>query len=93
MPVKSGADMEAALTRAKFRAAAMGHTETTRELIEQTFADFLPSTYPEEIELQNIAAVLECTSRELLPAAYRDTPRDELVTRLNDLKRRLGERS
>ncbi len=39
-------------------------------------ADFVPPSYPLEIELQNLAAVQECTSRELLPEVYRTMERD-----------------
>lgn len=86
MSVKSGADMEAALTRAKFKAASLGMEKVTFDLIAQVFADFLPPTYPEEIELMNYGAVLECTSKELLPARFRDMSRDEVLAKVEELK-------
>lgn len=82
----SGADMEAALTRAKFRAASEGKKRVTPETLELTFADFIPPTYPEEIELQTLNAVLECTSRELLPEPYRSMSRDEVSRKVDELK-------
>lgn len=88
--VHSGADLEAALTRAKFRAAAEGQPVVSEAILVQTLADFIPPSYPEEIELMNLVAVLECTSRALLPAAYRKLSRAEIVARVAELKRQLG---
>jgi AAA+ superfamily predicted ATPase len=84
--IRSGADMEAALTRAKFRAAALGAERVDRSHIEAAFQDFLPPTYPEEVELMNYAAVLECTSRELLPEHYAHLSRATILQRMNALK-------
>ncbi len=81
----SGADMEAALTRAKFRAAAAGEDAVSPQTLEATFADFIPPTYPEEIELQNLCAVLECTSRDLLPEPWKSMPREEVMARIEAL--------
>lgn len=86
IPVKSGADMEAALTRAKFKAASLGLTEVNFDIIAQVFNDFLPPTYPEEIELMTYSAVLECTSKELLPPKYRKLSREEVLEKVEDLK-------
>lgn len=86
----SGADMEAALTRAKFRAAALNMTDITPEILDLALNDFLPPTYPEEIELQTLSAVIECTSKELLPEQYRDMDRDEILATIDELKFRVG---
>ncbi|HET8864537.1 MAG TPA: AAA family ATPase [Gracilimonas sp.] len=86
----SGADMEAALTRAKFRAAAEGKVQVTPEILDLSLEDFLPPTYPEEIELQTLSAVIECTSKELLPERYRDMDRDEILSTIEELKFRVG---
>ncbi len=86
MSIKSGADMEAALTRAKFKAASLGLEKVNFDIITQVFADFLPPTYPEEIELMNYAAILECTSKELLPPHFRDIPRAEVLSKVEELK-------
>lgn len=84
----SGADMEALLTRAKFRAAAAtGHV--TADVLRDAVEDFIPPTYPMEVELQTLAAVMECTSRALLPEVYRAMDREEIVRRVDELKRRL----
>ena len=93
----SGADMEAILTRAAFRAAGQGATddeaaraEVTPEILQATVDDFIPPTYPTEVELQKLAAVLECTSRDLLPKEFRDLDRAEVVQRVEELKRIVG---
>lgn len=83
----SGADMEALLTRAKFRAASEQLEAITPALLEEVILDFLPPTYPMEVELQTLAAVLECTSRDLLPPKYRDMSRELIVKRVEELKR------
>lgn len=85
----SGADMEAALTRAKFHAAAGGNERVTPEILDEVLHDFLPPTYPEEIELQTLTAVAECTSRRLLPERFRTIARDEVLTKIEKLKRDL----
>ena len=82
----SGADMEALMTRAKFRAAANGGA-VTKEILQDVVDDFIPPTYPMEVELQTLAAVLECTSRELLPESYREMDREHIVRRVEELKR------
>ncbi|MDR8389749.1 AAA family ATPase [Aliifodinibius sp. S!AR15-10] len=85
----SGADMEAALTRAKFRAAAEGKEEVTPEILDAALTDFLPPTYPEEIELQTLSAVIECTSNELLPERYQEMDRGEILDKIEELKFRI----
>ena len=39
-----------------------------------------------EVELQTLAAVLECTSRDLLPEQYRNMNRETIVRRGEALK-------
>ncbi|WP_263787388.1 ATP-binding protein [Salinibacter grassmerensis] len=86
----SGADMEAVLTRAAFRAAGSNDGAVTPALLQETVNDFIPPTYPTEVELQQLAAVLECTSRDLLPERFRSMKREEVVERLEQLKRTVG---
>jgi SpoVK/Ycf46/Vps4 family AAA+-type ATPase len=86
----SGADMEAILTRASFRAAGSNGGTVTPDLLQETVNDFIPPTYPTEVELQQLAAVLECTSRDLLPERFRTMKRAEVVERLEELKRMVG---
>jgi SpoVK/Ycf46/Vps4 family AAA+-type ATPase len=85
----SGADMEAFLTRAKFRAAADGRNKgkVTSRILQDVVDDFIPPTYPLEIELQTLVAVLECTSRQLLPEQYKVMDRETIVRRVEELKK------
>ena len=82
----SGADMEALLTRSKFRAVADGVEKVTPRHFQETVDEFIPPTYPLEVELQSLAAVLECTNRSLLPEKYRDMNRENIVQRVEQLK-------
>ena len=52
----------------------------------------MPPAYPHEIELQNLVAVLECTSREMVPRRFREMTRDRLVSEIKQLKVLLHER-
>ena len=87
----SGADIEAVLVRSKFRALAAGREKVTAEDLTTVLNDFVPPSYPLEIELQNLVAVQECTSRELLPEKFRAMERDLLTRRVRELKTLLEE--
>lgn len=87
--IRSGAEMEAALTRAKFRAAAAGAAQVSPDHVREAIADFLPPTYPEEIELMTYAAVLECTSKALLPEKYKNMSRETVMSRIREIKMRI----
>lgn len=87
----SGADLESILIRAKFNAAIKNHQTITRDDLEETIRDFVPPAYPHEIELQNLVAVLECTSREMVPKKFRNMERTRLISEISQLKTLLGE--
>jgi hypothetical protein len=53
--------------------------------LKAALEDFIPPYYPTEIDLQNVMAVLECTSKSLLPKQYRDVERGELIRRAKEL--------
>jgi ATP-dependent Zn protease len=88
----SGADLESVLIRAKFLSAMNNHVFITKSDLEETIQDFMPPAYPHEIELQNLVAVLECTSREMVPRRFREMSRDKLVNEIKQLKVLLHER-
>jgi len=85
----SGSDLEAILVRSVLEAEAAERSEVTAEDLKRAFDDFLPATSAKERELQILAAVLECTSRELLPPAWREADRGDLAARIAALKREL----
>ncbi len=88
----SGADIEAILVRSKFRAVTQGRAEVMAEDVEAVMKDFMPPSYPLEVELQNLVAVQECTSRELLPEVFQNLPRDVVTRRVKELKVLLAEK-
>ncbi|MBK7862749.1 MAG: AAA family ATPase [Archangiaceae bacterium] len=88
----SGADIEAVLVRSKFRAVTDGREQVKAEDVEAVMKDFVPPSYPLEIELQNLVAVQECTSRELLPESFAKLERDYITRRVKEIKGLLAER-
>ncbi len=64
----------------------------SREILEETVNDFIPPSYPLQVELQTLAAVMECTSNSMLPEKYRTLDREQVVRRIAELKRLVGER-
>lgn len=90
----SGADIEAVLVRSHMRSSLQNKPAVDAQDLEGALDDFIPPYYPTEIDLQNLVAVLECTSKSLLPKQYRDVERSELIRRANELllsARRNGE--
>jgi AAA+ superfamily predicted ATPase len=84
----SGADIEAILARALLAsdgAQAQGATDVSAETLRHAFSDFIPATSGLERELQILAAVQECTSREVLPERYRLMERSVVLARINEL--------
>ncbi|MDR1507006.1 MAG: AAA family ATPase [Treponema sp.] len=88
----SGADLEALLVRAKLLAAMEDRVYIKREDMEEAMSDFVPAVYPHEIELQNLVATVECTSKEMLPRRLRSKPRSELSKEIQEIKILIGER-
>ncbi len=63
----SGADIEGMVGRALRRSLLAGGSHVTREALAEVVAGFLPSTEGVEKELQETAAILECTDLQFLP--------------------------
>ena len=90
----SGADIEAVLVRGHMRSSLQKKAAIDTQDLEAALEDFIPPYYPTEIDLQNLVAVLECTSKSLLPKQYRDVERSELIRKTNELlafSRRISE--
>ncbi|MEZ5401322.1 MAG: AAA family ATPase [Bryobacteraceae bacterium] len=73
----SGADIEGMVGRALRISMLAGAEGVTRDSLERVAADFLPSTENAEKELQELAAILECTDRQFLPS--------EIVRRVDEM--------
>jgi len=92
----SGADIEGIVGRAWRASILAGADHVTRESLAAAVAGFLPSTQGLERELQEVAAILECTDRVFLtPAAQQKTDapggRAALQERLTALKQLVRE--
>jgi AAA+ superfamily predicted ATPase len=67
----SGADIEGIVTRAARRSRLTGESAIGKPALERELNGFLPSLDGLEKEMQEIAAMLECTDAEFLPASFR----------------------
>ncbi len=85
-PNISGADIEAVLIRAKMKSALENESTVGVQAVKAAIEDFIPPSYPTEIELQTLVAVMECTSKGLLPPKYRTMDRGEVIRRAEELK-------
>ena len=87
----SGADIEGMVGRAWRTSLLAGADHITREALAEVVSQFMPSTQGLERELQETAAILECTDRQFLPqpillAATAEGGRANLQARLTALK-------
>jgi AAA+ superfamily predicted ATPase len=92
----SGADIESVVLAARRRALAAGREEVTTTDVHDALNDFIPSVQGLEKELQEIAAVLECTQLSFLPPEWQDrvkhpNGRTMLQERLVSIKRLIEE--
>ncbi len=68
----SGADIEGMVGRAWRASLLAGADHITRDALATIVEQFMPSTQGLERELQETAAILECTDRQFLPAPILD---------------------
>lgn len=68
----SGADLESILLNSRRRALAAGRDAVEQNDLQAALDEFIPSAQGLEKELQELAAVLECTERNFLPPAWRE---------------------
>jgi AAA+ superfamily predicted ATPase len=92
----SGSDIESVLLSAQRQMLASGRSQLERQDIEAAFAEFIPSAQGLEKEMQELAAVLECTQMSFLPPHWRDKVsqpqgRSQLQERMMALKSLLKE--
>jgi ATP-dependent 26S proteasome regulatory subunit len=81
----SGADIESIVLMAKRAALGASRTDVTRADLEAALKEFVPSAQGLEKELQETAAVLECTQMSLLPPGWREkVSKPEGRTRLQE---------
>jgi AAA+ superfamily predicted ATPase len=92
----SGADIEGMVGRAWRESLLAGEDHITRAALDTTVSQFMPSTQSLERELQEIAAIIECTDRQFLPQAVvtkleAEGGRAQLQSRLTALKQLVRE--
>ncbi|HEY3320596.1 MAG TPA: AAA family ATPase [Planctomycetota bacterium] len=86
----SGSDIEAIVIRAK-RRALLGGSETIRaQDLAGEIESFAPTVNNDEVELQILAAIVECTHQDFLPDIYKKIDRPDAVKRLSVLKQIVG---
>ena len=82
------ADFDQALTELKRR--RLLEKTLTPEMVLEEVADFVPSDIARQREYQELLAVLECTSREILPDRYVGLSRESVVQRVQEIRSTMG---
>jgi AAA+ superfamily predicted ATPase len=82
------ADFDQLLTELRRRKQRDG--KLTPESVLDEVLDFIPSDTARQREYQELLAVLECTSRELLPERYAELDREALQRRVREIKAGMG---
>jgi hypothetical protein len=93
----SGADIEGIVGRAYRMSLLAGSRTITKDALSQALAGFMPSTQTLEREAQELAAIIECTDVEFLPASKKERMdklggREKLQERMTAIKQILEER-
>ena len=81
----SGAEVESILIRAKRRAYIEGREEVSRADLELEAKSYIPNLNPRALELQSLAAILECSDRRFLPERLNALDRDDVQRRFGEL--------
>ena len=69
----SGADIESVVLTSRRIALVDGRTTVTKQDIEKSLGEFIPSAQGLEKEMQEVAAVLECTQMDFLNKEWQET--------------------
>jgi hypothetical protein len=73
-------------------AAHDGAAQITAALLERALTDVIPSRDTRMLRFMELQAVVEASSREMLPERYRAADTASLHAEIDELKRLLGER-
>lgn len=71
----SGSDIESVVIAARRRALSAGRDAVQQTDLEEAFNEFVPSAQGLEKEMQELAAVLECTQLNFLPPSWQEKVR------------------
>ncbi len=91
----SGADVEGIVNRAYRLSLLADASEVSAEHLAEALGGFIPSAEDAEKRMQELAAVLECTERDMLPATIQQQMaapdgKAELLRRFERLKMQVG---
>ena len=86
----SAAELESVLLRAIQLSTAADRAEVNQEDLIQASKDVIPSRDTRMLEYMEMLAVFEASSRQMLPAKYRELPVDQIQKRLDQLRLQLG---
>ena len=81
----SGAEVESILIRAKRRAYIEGRDVVSRADLDLEGKSYIPNLNPRALELQTLAAILECSDRRFLPDRLEALDRGEVQARFQEL--------
>jgi ATP-dependent 26S proteasome regulatory subunit len=82
----SGADIESVLIRTRRLARQAKREEVTQEDLNRVAQEFIPARDELALEFQTLVAILEATSREMIPQKYRTLSPSELSRRVEELR-------
>lgn len=88
----SAAEIEAVVLAAANVAGAEDREAVTQADLTRALDDIVPSRDTRMLEYMELLAVFEASSRRMLPARFADLSTDEVQTRLDALRLRLGHR-
>lgn len=88
----SGADIEGIVIRAKRNALLDGRKNIVEQDLINAIGDFSPTLDPEEVELQTLIALFECTNQNFIPPGTGLSRTPEARDRLAYLKAKLSKR-
>ena len=83
------ADFDQLLTQLRRRKHLEGNL--TPEMVIDEVNDFIPSDVARQREYQELLAVLECTSRELLPSRYARVSREAIEKQVREIRAEMSE--
>lgn len=86
----SGADIESMLIRARRLARQAQRDVVLPEDLERVAREFIPARDELALEYQTLVAILEATSREMIPPKYRHLSPTEISRRVEELRPLVG---
>jgi AAA+ superfamily predicted ATPase len=84
----SGAEVESILIKAKRRAYIEDRDQVTKADLVAEAGNYIPNLPLEQLELQMLAAIIECSDRRFLPRRLAKLDREEVTNRFRELIRR-----